>query len=62
MDEIEIATNSFASFNTGAAVLGSTLPESVSYSVQHPYSSASSSTSPILEMKAGFDFARQAAR
>src|SRR6266852_8990351 len=62
MEEIEIATNSFASARIGAATFSSTLPESRKSSVQYPHSSASSSTSPIFEIKAGFDFARHAAR
>ena len=62
MEEMEMATNSFASLSTGAAVPSSTFPDSDSSSIQYPDSSASSSTSPSLEIKAGFDFARHAAR
>ena len=62
MDEMEIATNSFASLGIGATVFSFAFPEAGRSSIQYPDSSASCSTSPILEMNAGFDFARQAAR
>ena len=62
MDETVIATSSLASVSKGAAVCRSTLPVSTKSSTQYPDSSASSSTSPNLEMKAGLDLARQAAR
>ena len=62
IDEIAMATSSLDSFINGAALCWSVFPQSTSSSVQYPDSSASSSMSPIFDIKVGLDFARQAAR
>ncbi len=53
IDETTIATSSLDSLSNGAAAVRSVLPASTRSSTQYPDSSASSNTSPSLEMKVG---------
>jgi len=57
---VKIATNSSASFNKVLSLSYFIIPDSCINSSQNKVSSASSSTTVILEIKSAFDLARHA--
>lgn len=62
LELVIIATSSFASFHNGSTLSFLNNSPSIIISSQNALSSASSSTTPSLEINSAFDRARQAAR